>query len=82
MEKNTFDVRTSNGSITADKKLGNVVTAIADEDEDAGILNITRFDIEEFLSYYKATGMPDSVDILVLGYWYKSDNGIKYEPPA
>jgi hypothetical protein len=81
----TFEVRSSHGTLTAAKSNGAVVNCVLNDNEDEdghSLLDITKFDVKEFRTYHNIgiDAMPDSIDILDLGYWY--DNGIGlYESP-
>ncbi len=78
---NTFLVFSSHGEITADKETGNVIkidlTCDCKHNEQC-INNIKQFDVNEFKMYYSKE-IPESVDILDLGYWLNNGG---YEEPA
>ncbi len=77
-----INIRSSNGTLTADTITGDVIKCDMDGE---GIDAIKKFDLEEFCKHYgysKET-MPIDIDILDLGYWYVSIKGIlEYEEPA
>jgi hypothetical protein len=52
-------------------------------DDGADIDKITRFDVEEFCNHYGYTkeNMPESIDILDLGYDFKHNDSTQYEEP-
>jgi hypothetical protein len=88
MDKN-FTIRSSNGEWKANKQTGGVINY---QDryplENGKRLILIRFDIQEYKKHYQVTELPDSIDILDLGYYYKERNDLtgywapKYEEPA
>lgn len=66
----TFTINSSNGILTADCKTGQVLTCSLFENGDPHIQLIDEFNIDEWTKYYEREQMPQSIDILDLGYWY------------
>ena len=56
-------MNSSNGTLTVNRANGNVISCHGE-----ALANIKRFDLEEFRAHY-GKDVPDSVDILDLGYW-------------
>ncbi len=69
-------VNSSNGHLKVDKQTGSVMQCIMDGE---GIDKIKRFDLQEWKKYYPDKELPDSIDILDLGYWNKDGS---YEEPV
>lgn len=81
MEK-LFDVISSGGIIRVRKSSGVVVEVLLEKDDDPDYQNlkeITRFDMKEWHEAYPKEEVPDTVDILDLGYWMKNN---QYETPV
>lgn len=70
-----FTVTSSHGVISVSKKTGDVLSVSHYKGADS-LYHIKRFDLDEYQQTYK-TEVPDTVDILDIGYWTHSD---KYEP--
>lgn len=81
--KTTFTITSSNGIITADKRSGKVISIeeYPGDCDDPYFKTISKFDVAEYSRFYSA-GIPDSVDILDLGYFYEGKKGTSYEEPA
>lgn len=88
MSTEHFIIRSSNGEWQANKKTGGVLNP---QDRypcsDGKLLQLIRFDVEEYKKHYGVEEIPDSVDILDMGYWFRGryltdrlDHG--YEEPA
>lgn len=79
-----FKVTSSNGEINAHKENGQVISIIVHEGGDKSFADIKKLNIEEYLTYKALKEMPDTVDILDLGYWYENNPNaeLKYEEPA
>lgn len=77
----TITVNSSNGKIKI-SKTGEILN-IKDTSPEQCISNINIFNVKEFLQHYKLETMPDSIDILAIGYWYNGADGKQqYEEPA
>ena len=61
-------------------------TLTADQPQPPPYPHVTRVDIEEYAEYLRYSGlgdMPDAIDILCVGYWYRFPDGREgYEPPT
>lgn len=79
VNKSNINIRTSNGTIEMDPKTGAATKIIVDDGGDKYIAKIEKFDIEEYKKFYNVTELPNSIDILDLGYWMKDGT---YEEPA
>ncbi len=69
-------VSSSNGSLEVNRETGEVIECFL-SDGGEGIDQIAKFDLDEWKKRYE-TELPDSIDILDLGYWQKDG---KYESP-
>lgn len=65
-----IQINSSNGTLVANAESGDVVRADFDGPE------ILRFDFDEWRRRYQCN-LPDELDILDVGYWYKGG----YQPP-
>lgn len=65
----TFNVSSSNGSLTANSETGEVIECVLNCESDE-IENIKKFDVQEWLKTYKVK-LHSSIDILDIGYWTK-----------
>lgn len=77
-----FRITSSSGELIANKITGEVFQSEIYPRGDPSIKNIKTFDIEEYKRYYEVNEMPESVDILDLGYDYEIDGKLAYEEPA
>lgn len=73
-----YTVRSGKEILTADDS-GRVIQS---EVITLRLTQITRFDLIEWQRFWRDTTLPQSFDILDLGYWYVLDaEQIAYEPP-
>lgn len=81
--KTVFTITSSNGIITANKQTGKVISIeeYPGDCDDPYFSKILKFDVDEYRRFYSAD-IPDSVDILDLGYFYQGKKGTSYEEPA
>jgi hypothetical protein len=75
--RKTFIVVSSEGALTVHRDTGAVIGRVTESG--AGIADIVRFDLSEWHTTYKGEQLPESVDILDLGFWTVSG---RYEPPV
>ena len=76
----TSVVRSSSGDVTINAYTGDVTKV--DLFIGGWLPLILRFDLEEWKQELNVTEADDDYDILDLGYWYVSPQGlIRYEPP-
>lgn len=80
-------ISSTHGTFTVDRKTEKIISLDCPDlnDPENDLPNITDFDFQEWKEYYKKP-IPDSLDILDLGYHYKAHRGesviIEYEEPA
>lgn len=72
-----IDVRSSNGTISADPVTGKVLS-VSSAFPDNYITQIERFDLDEYKKYHNTDVLPQSIDILDLGTFMKDGS---YEGP-
>lgn len=73
MNKDLFQVISSHGTLFVDRSFGVVYTLELLTDDIAEriqLASIKSFDLAEYKEYYKTDAIPDSVDILNMGYTY------------
>lgn len=70
-------IKSSNGTFIVDPDNGQVDHAEYFEAH----MDIVCFDVQEFAAHY-GTPLPDSMDILDIGYFYRDNGNMKYEPPV
>ena len=73
-----IQVYSSHGEFTINE-IGHIIDANV---RDETLKAIDSFDVDEYLNYHNITSLPSRIDILNLGYWYKSDSKMIYEPPV
>lgn len=85
---NTWQVVSSNGVLQVNMK-GDVISVEMWPEGYIGLQKIQKFDMKEYEEYCGGQIQPgDSIDILLLGYWYNEyhdeigENELLYEPPA
>ena len=71
-------IESSHGSLVVTIPAGEVLPEQSTYDGDE-IRPIIKFDLAEWCKYYDQKSLPQSLDILDVGYWNKDGT---YEPPA
>lgn len=74
----TFEIASSNGTLTAFAETGEVLSCECDEGNE--LAEIRAFDVREYKKNHNE--IPDSIDILNLGFWYDRDGNLAYEKAA
>lgn len=82
METKLVIVTSSHGNWIMDEN-GRVLDVTVFHEQDENILSIDKFDVEEYKHRNNCHLLPDTIDILDLGYWYSPEEGrASYEQPA
>lgn len=88
MSKDLFQVISSHGTLFVNRDSGVVERVILESDDVAARVELASmlvFDLAEYKKYYNTDTIPDSVDILNMGYTYKDThirNSDAYEEPC
>jgi hypothetical protein len=83
MDNTTFSVGSTHGVLTVDRQTGNVVSYYEHRDSLFSLKEIRKIDIEEWKRHHNRE-LPDFVDVLDVGFWYKysdTDDSDAYEDP-
>lgn len=74
-KKNFIIVVSSSGTVIASRETGNVLSVELDDEEDEScyLLDIAKFDLDEWRSYWCIRELHEEFDILDLTYWTKSN---------